>query len=58
MVGLLLVVTLLTYIIPAGQYARDAAGNILTDDQFSYLDEQTPVSILDMLMLLMDGLIS
>ncbi|MGO4937609.1 hypothetical protein ACTQ54_08315 [Fundicoccus sp. Sow4_H7] len=58
MVGLLLVVTLLTYIIPAGQYARDTAGNILTDDQFSYLDEQTPVSILDMLMLLMDGLIS
>ena len=58
MVGLLLVVTLLTYIIPAGQYASDTAGNILTVDQFSYLDEQRPVSILDMLMLLMDGLIS
>ncbi|UUX33789.1 hypothetical protein [Fundicoccus culcitae] len=57
MVGLLIFAVALTYIIPAGQYAKDAAGNIL-QDQFTFLDAQTPVNLFDMLMLLMDGLVS
>lgn len=57
MVGLLLLAVVLTYIIPSGQYALDENGNIL-QDQFSYLDEQTPVNLFDMLMLIMDGLVS
>ncbi len=43
MAGLILVCSLLTYIIPAGQYSVDESGAILSD-QFRYLGCQTPVN--------------
>ena len=43
MMGLLLFACLLTYIIPAGEFAVDENGKIL-GDQFSYLGHQTPVA--------------
>lgn len=43
MLGLLLIASILTYIIPAGQFATDEAGNVL-GDQFNYLGYQTPVN--------------
>lgn len=57
MVGLLIFAVVLTYIIPAGDYALDANGQII-QDQFQFLDEQTPVNLFQMLMLLMDGLVN
>lgn len=54
MLGLLVVASILTYIVPAGQFATDADGNIL-GDQFNYLGHQTPVNIWQMLMLIVDG---
>ncbi len=57
MMGLLVVASLLTYVIPAGEFATDANGNIL-GDQFHYLGHQTPVSIWDMLMLILNGLVN
>ena len=54
MLGLLVVASILTYIVPAGQFATDAEGNVL-GDQFSYLGHQTPVNIWQMLMLIVDG---
>lgn len=42
MVGMILVCSLLTYIIPAGQFAVDENGSIL-GDEFAFLPEQTPV---------------
>lgn len=56
MMGLLVVTSLLTYVIPAGEFAVDANGNIL-GDQFIYLEEQTPVSLWSMLMLILNGLV-
>ncbi len=56
MLGLLLIASLLTYIVPAGQFARDAEGRIL-GDQFNYLGKQTPVNPWRMMMLILDGLI-
>ncbi len=58
MIGLLVVASLATYIIPAGQFATDPETGKIIGDQFSYLPEQTPVSILGMLMLLHTGLVS
>lgn len=55
MLGLLLFACLLTYIVPAGEFATDANGKIL-GDQFSFLDGQTPISPLKMLMMLLTGL--
>ncbi len=43
MVGLILMCSLLTYIIPAGQYGVDENGAII-GSQFQYLGYQTPVS--------------
>ena len=54
MLGLLVVASILTCIVPAGQFATDAEGNVL-GDQFSYLGHQTPVNIWQMLMLIVDG---
>ena len=54
MLGLLLVASILTYIIPAGQFATDEAGNVL-GDQFNYLGQQTPVSPWGMLMRIVSG---
>lgn len=54
MLGLLLIASILTYIIPAGQFGVDEAGNVL-GDQFNYLGYQTPVNPWQMLLLVVDG---
>ncbi len=54
MLTLLVIASILTYIIPAGQFATDEAGNIL-GDQFNYLGYQTPVNPWEMLLLVADG---
>lgn len=56
MLGLLVVASLLTFVIPAGEFATDEAGNIL-GDQFNYLGHQTPVNPWQMLMMVLDGCI-
>lgn len=56
MLALLVLASLLTYVVPAGQFAKDAKGNIL-GDQFNYLGKQTPVNPWRMMMLILDGLI-
>lgn len=55
MLALLLFACVLTYIIPAGQFAVDAEGKIL-GDQFSYTGTQAPVNPWQMLMMILDGL--
>lgn len=55
MMALLLFACLLTYIIPAGQFATDADGKIL-GDQFSYIGHQSPVTPWHMFMLILEGL--
>ena len=55
MMGLLLFACLLTYIIPADEFAVDENGKIL-GDQFSYLGHQNPVAPWRMFMLILQGL--
>lgn len=55
MLGFLIICSILTYIIPAGQYATDANGNIL-GDQFSWLGHQTPVNPVKALLYIFPGL--
>lgn len=55
MLGLLLVASLLTYIVPAGQFATDKNGKIL-GDQFQFLGDQTPVNPFQVLMMILPGL--
>lgn len=55
MMALLLFACLLTYIVPAGQFAVDESGKIL-GDQFSYVGNQTPISPWKMLMLIINGM--
>ena len=55
MMGLLLFACLLTYIIPAVEFAVDENGKIL-GDQFSYLGHQNPVAPWRMFMLILQGL--
>lgn len=55
MFGLLLLASLATYIIPAGNFAVDENGTIL-GNQFEFLDYQTPVNPWEMLMFFLDGL--
>ena len=55
MIGLLLFACLLTYIVPAGEFAVDENGKIL-GDQFQYLGHQTPVAPWRMFMLILQGL--
>lgn len=58
MAGLLLITSLLTYIIPAGQFATDPETGKILGDQFNFLGYQTPVSPIDMMMSIMEGLTS
>ena len=58
MMGLLVISSLLTYIVPAGQFAVDPETGKIMGDQFVFLGYQTPVSIIDMFMLLLEGLTS
>ena len=55
MMALLMSACLLTYVVPAGEFAVDAEGKIL-GDQFSYLGHQVPVTPWRMFMLILDGL--
>ncbi len=57
MFGILALAAVATYIVPAGQFATDADGNILAD-QFAFLPEQTPVGPGATLMLVLDGLVA
>lgn len=56
MMGLLLFACLLTYIVPAGQFAVDESGKIL-GDKFTYIGKQHPVTPWRMLMLTLQGLV-
>lgn len=51
MICLLLVSSLLTYVIPAGQFMTDPETGKILGDQFQYLGTQTPVSPLQVFLL-------
>ncbi|WP_073998577.1 AbgT family transporter [Anaerococcus urinomassiliensis] len=53
--GLLILMSLLTYVIPAGNFAVDGNGNIDASN-FNYLGHQTPVSFKDLFFMLAGGL--
>ena len=55
MIGMVLICSLLTYIIPAGQFATDENGAVL-GDSFSFLAEQTPVNPIKALLDIFPGL--
>lgn len=55
MIGLLLLCSVLTYIIPAGQFGTDASGNII-GDQFNFLGAQTPVNPIEALLQIFPGM--
>lgn len=57
MLVLLSFACILTYIIPAGQFAVDGEGKIL-GEQFSYLGQQSPVTPWRILMLILNGLVN
>jgi uncharacterized ion transporter superfamily protein YfcC len=57
LVGIIVIMSLLTYIIPAGQFGVDEAGNII-GTEFNFIGEQTPVSLIDVIMLLQPGLVA
>ncbi len=56
--GILIFMSLMTYIIPAGQFATDPETNKLLGDQFAFLPEQTPVNPWDAIMMILPGLTS
>lgn len=55
MTGLIMLASICTYIIPAGQFATNEAGQIM-GDSFSYLGYQTPVSPWRAIYMFSDGL--
>ena len=55
MIGMILVCSVLTYIIPAGEFAVDEAGKIIGAD-FHFIGVQSPVSPLDALLDIFPGL--
>ncbi len=56
MFGIILVSCLATYLIPAGQFATNEAGEIM-GTEFEFLGHQTPVNPWDALMLMKSGMI-
>lgn len=58
MFSLLLVSCLLTYIVPAGKFMTDPDTGKILGDQFQFLGHQTPVSPLDMMLMLLDGMVN
>jgi len=56
MLGLIVTMSLLTYVIPAGNFAVDEATGKLIGDQFSYVGHQTPVNLGRSAMLIFSGL--
>lgn len=57
MIGLILLASLLTYVVPAGSYPMDAAGKI-TGSDFAYTGVQKPVNPWKAMMMILDGLIA
>lgn len=55
MIFLLIFACILTYIVPAGKFGVDEKGNIL-GSQFSLMGQQTPVSPIRLMMIILDGL--
>lgn len=58
MMGLLLITSLLTYVIPAGQFATDPETGKILGTRFNYLGYQTPVGPVAMFMTILEGLTS
>ncbi len=58
MMGLLMVASAATYIIPAGQFAVDPETGKILGDQFNFLGYQTPVSPVAMFMSILEGMTS
>jgi uncharacterized ion transporter superfamily protein YfcC len=56
MLGILLVASFLTYLIPAGNFQRNDSGQVIANS-FSYLGYQTPINPLKMLTMIMNGLV-
>jgi uncharacterized ion transporter superfamily protein YfcC len=56
LVGLILIMSALTYVIPAGQFAKTESG-ALDGGDFNYLGGQTPVSPFRAIYLMQDGLV-
>lgn len=56
MLGLLLFMSILTYIVPAGQFAKDPETGALIGNQFEFAESQTPVSPWKALMLILPGM--
>lgn len=54
--SLLLFMSLMTYVIPAGQFAKDPETGKILSDQFTFLAERTPVDPWTALTLILDGL--
>ena len=56
--GLLLIMSLATYVIPAGEFATDPETGKLIGDQFNYLGYQTPVNPWAALNLIYNGIVN
>lgn len=54
--GIILMMSILTYVIPAGQFATNEAGKLM-GDKFEYVGEQTPVNPWQAAMLIFPGLV-
>ena len=61
LIGIVLIMTILTYIIPAGAYERevnDAGRTVVVNGTFQFLDEQTPVGLMDFLSSFQNGFLN
>lgn len=58
MFGLLMLTSVLTYIVPAGQFATNPETGKIMGDQFGFLGYQTPVSPVQVFFMILDGLTS
>ena len=61
LIGIVLIMTILTYIIPAGAYERevnDAGRTVVVNGTFQFLDEQTPVGLMDFLSAFHNGFLN
>lgn len=61
LIGIVLIMTVLTYIIPAGSYERaenDAGRTVVVNGTFQYLEEQTPVGLMGFLSAFHNGFLN
>ena len=61
LIGIVLIMTILTYIIPAGAYERevnDEGRTVVVNGTFQFLDEQTPVGLMDFLSAFHNGFLN